>query len=446
MDLNERLENVAIVGAAGKMGSGISLLIANELARLKLSPEGKGKTFSLTLIDVNHTVLEGLLTYLRTQLKKLAEKKISWLREAYADRADLVENGDMIDAYVMDALSQLRPATTLSAAVGARMVFEAVNENEDLKVKLLGEVRKVADPDAWYLTNTSSIPISVLGKRLEIPSKIVGYHFYNPPAVQKLIEYITTDETDAVLKAAGETLAARLGKKIFHSADVAGFIGNGHFMRDGLHAIAAMEALRQGGDYAPAIYKINRVSQDWLLRPMGIFQLIDYVGVDVFKFILEVMDRYLPGQGLHSDFIDALFEKGILGGQRHDGSQKDGILGYTKGRPSAVYDLGKGEYVPFDPEGWCKTCDEELGPLPDGYRPWKALVRAKDRNAHLERHFAAVVKGETEGARLATDYLKASKAIAEKLVADGVAAGPDVVNGVLMNGFFHLYGPINDYV
>ena len=43
------------------------------------------------------------------------------------------------------------------------------------------------------------------------------------------------------------------------------------------------------------------------------------------------------------------------------------------------------------------------------------------------------------------DYLKASKAIGEELVADGVADSPDDVNGVLTNGFFHLYGPINEY-
>ncbi len=446
MILSERLENVAIVGAAGKMGSGISLLLANEMARLKISPEGAGKTFRLTLIDVSHKALEGLQMYLRTQLQKMAEKRANMLREAYASRADLVENAEIINEYVMDAMSLLRPATELSAAAGATMVFEAVNENEDLKVKLLSEVKRVAHPDAWYLTNTSSIPISTLGERLGIPSQIVGYHFYNPPAVQKLVEFITTDQTSPELKEGGYELAKRLGKKVFPSADVAGFIGNGHFMRDGLHAIATVEALRGDGDYAPAIYKVNRVSQDWLLRPMGIFQLIDYVGVDVFKFILAVMDRYLPGQGLHSDFIDALFEKGILGGQNHDGSQKDGILAYKKGRPAAVYDLKRGEYVPFDPEGWCKVCDEELGPLPEGYRPWKALVRAKDRGEALKRHFAAVVAGETEGARLATEYLKASKAIGERLVADGVAASADDVNGVLMNGFFHLYGPINDYV
>ena len=44
-------------------------------------------------------------------------------------------------------------------------------------------------------------------------------------------------------------------------------------MRDGLHAIAEADRLRKGGDWAPALYKMNRVSQEWLIRPMGIFQL-----------------------------------------------------------------------------------------------------------------------------------------------------------------------------
>jgi 3-hydroxyacyl-CoA dehydrogenase len=444
MNLSERLENVAVVGAAGKMGSGISLLLAVEMARMKLTPEGKGKTYRLTLIDRDHTALGGLLQYLNTQLVKIGEKKTSMLRALYAERPDLVENSDMIDAFVADALSVLRPAADLSASAGATLVFEAVNENEDLKVNLLSQVRGIAHPDAWYLTNTSSIPIASLAKRLEISGRIAGYHFYNPPAVQKLLEFITPGDTLPELKEAGMELARRLGKKVFPSADIAGFIGNGHFTRDGLHAIAAADTLRAGGDWAPALYKMNRVSQDWLLRPMGIFQLVDYVGVDVFKFILDVMDRYLPDQGLKSELIDALVDRGVLGGQNHDGSQKDGILRYTKGRPSAVYDLANGDYAAFN-EPWAKECDDELGALPDGFRPWKELLMAKDRAEALSAHFENLRGATTEGAKLGMEYLAASKAIGEKLVSDGVAAGAADVNGVLTNGFFHLYGPVNEY-
>jgi 3-hydroxyacyl-CoA dehydrogenase len=445
MDLSQRLENVAVLGAAGKMGSGISLLLAQELARTKLAPENKGKVFRLALIDVSEPALDGLLSYLRGQLLKMAEKSVGLLRGLYADRSDLVENGEIIQEFVASALSLVRPSTDMNTISGARLVFEAVFESEKLKLELLGKARKIADPDAWYLTNTSSIPIGGLDTKLELGGKIVGYHFYNPPAVQKLLELITSDDTLPELKQAGEVLAKRLGKKVFLANDIAGFIGNGHFMRDGLHAIAEADRLREGGDWAPALYKMNRVSQEWLLRPMGIFQLIDYVGVDVTGMILDVMNTYLPGQGLHSDFIDALVDKKVLGGQHHDGSQKDGILQYKKGKPVAVYELSKGEYVPFEASGLAETADRELGALPDGYRPWKALLMDKSKKEVLERHFGAVRTVETQGAQLALAYLKASKAIGEKLVSDGVANNPEDVNGVLTNGFFHLYGPINSY-
>ena len=61
MDLTERMQNVAVLGAAGKMGSGISLLLAQELARTRLTPEGKGKVFRLALIDLSEAALDGLL-------------------------------------------------------------------------------------------------------------------------------------------------------------------------------------------------------------------------------------------------------------------------------------------------------------------------------------------------------------------------------------------------
>ena len=444
MDLSDRLKNVAVLGAAGKMGSGISLLLARDLAMTKLAPENKDKVYRLALLDLNEAALDGLMNYLRVQLLKMGEKSVTQLRGLYADRKDLVENGDMIQEFVALAVSQLRPATEMDAVGGATLVFEAVFENEKLKIELLKKAKKYADPDAWYLTNTSSIPIGGLDTKLELGGRIAGYHFYNPPAVQKLLELITTDSTKPELKQAGEELAKRLGKKVFAANDIAGFIGNGHFMRDGLHAIAEADRLRDGGNWAPALYKMNRVSQEWLVRPMGIFQLIDYVGVDVTQMILGVMDTYLPGKGLHSDLIDALVDKKVLGGQHHDGSQKDGILRYERGKPVAVYELDKGEYVPFA-SGLAEAADKELGPLPDGYRPWKTLLMDRGKKEILDRHFADVKAAETEGAKLAVDYLKASKRIGDALVADGVALNADDVNGVLTNGFFHLYGPINDY-
>ncbi len=76
---------------------------------------------------------------------------------------------------------------------------------------------------------------------------------------------------------------------------------------------------------------------------MGIFQLIDYVGIDVVRFILAVMNPYNPSENLHSPLLDSLFDLNVKGGQNSDGSQKDGLLKYEKGKPVAVFDLQKKE-------------------------------------------------------------------------------------------------------
>jgi len=75
MNYEERLQNVSVLGAAGKMGSGILLLTALEMADLSLKPDAKGKKFVIHAIDVSDEALRGLMKYLRTQVIKAAEKR-----------------------------------------------------------------------------------------------------------------------------------------------------------------------------------------------------------------------------------------------------------------------------------------------------------------------------------------------------------------------------------
>ncbi|HQO49620.1 MAG TPA: 3-hydroxyacyl-CoA dehydrogenase NAD-binding domain-containing protein, partial [Bacteroidales bacterium] len=140
MNYDERLQHVAVLGAAGKMGSGILLLTAVEMADLSLKPENKGKTFVLNAIDLSDENLAGIMDYLRVQILKMAEKKLIWLRQMYADRADLIDNDEIINQYITDAMRIVRPTTAIEAAYRAKLVFEAVSENRALKVKLLSQI------------------------------------------------------------------------------------------------------------------------------------------------------------------------------------------------------------------------------------------------------------------------------------------------------------------
>lgn len=444
MNLDERLENVAVIGAAGKMGSGIGVLIAQEMAKLKLNSENRDRVYRLTLIDISERALDGLRGYMRAQLLKSAEKSTVLLRDLYADRKDLVENAEIIKEFVDDASAVLNFTTDITAAKEAHLIFEAIVENERIKIKVYKKLKRLCGDGTLFLTNTSSIPISFLDENAGLGGRLIGYHFYNPPVVQRLVEVIAAQRTVAELKTVGEELGNRLRKKLVPSHDVSGFIGNGHFVRDGLYALREVERLKGKHRYPGAVYIVNTVTQNFLIRPMGIFQLIDYVGIDVFQCILKVMRIHLGDKSLRSKIIDKMVKQKVFGGQYPDGSQKDGFLKYDKNRPVGIYNIGKQEYFSIE-DNWKKKQDAKIGQLPDGFMPWRSLLINPKKEEFLSRHFENLKKMKTLGAELALNFLKETKAIAEKLVTNGVANSADDVNAVLTNGFYWLYGPINNY-
>jgi 3-hydroxyacyl-CoA dehydrogenase len=362
----------------------------------------------------------------------------------YAHRTDLIENGEIIDQYVFDVMNVVRPVTTIESAYESTLVFEAIIENMPLKVKILSQIFTNSTTDPWVFTNTSSIPIHELDEQAKLGGRVLGFHFYNPPAVQKLVELIVTDKTKPELIEFAHAYAKNLKKIIVPSNDYAGFIGNGHFMRDALYGITEVEKLAKEMGFAEALYTINKVSQDYLIRPMGIFQLIDYVGIDVVRFIMNVMNPYLKNEELHSPLLEKLMELGVKGGQNSDGSQKDGFLKYEKGKPVAIFDPGTKAYVPI--EGLQASCDAKLGAMPASKVSWKGVVGKPNREEVFKKYFTELKGMDTYGAVLAKAYAKRSKDIGQLLVDSGVAQKAEDVNTVLLTGFFHAYGPINNYL
>ena len=440
MEYTERFKKVAVLGAAGKMGSGILLLTAMEMTDLWL--KDKNLEQELLAIDVSSKGLKGLLKYIEAQARRAAEKKTVILRKLYEDRDDLIENGEIIEAYVSDVLSMIQTTVHLEDAYGASLVFEAIKEDPQLKVTVLSELSENSGGNTWFFTNTSSIPIGELDDFAGLKGNIIGFHFYNPPAVQRLVELIPAEYTRQELKDFAVEFAKRLRKVLVPSSDFAGFIGNGHFMRDALYGIREAERLTEKYSLPEAIYIINLITQSWLIRPMGIFQLIDYVGVDVVSYIMKVMNPYLPEEELHSDLLDKFLQRDVRGGQYSDGSQKDGILKYERGRPVAVYDIEEGGYVNIDSFG--EKIESGLGSPPMKLK-WKDVNFSPSKNNVLDDYFKSLAESDSPGASLAMNYGKESGRIANLLVSSGVAATTDDVNKVLETGFYHAYGPVNNY-
>lgn len=438
MQLDQALTHVAVLGAAGKMGSGIALLILQEMARLQLENNGKKDpaSYVLKLIDINETAFPALREYLRDQLLKYAEKNINSLRQQYAQNKSLISNEEIIQAYVREALDLVFFETELEAAKNANLVFEAILENVELKAQALRTIADQSHHKGFFLTNTSSIPIQVLNEKAKLNNRVIGFHFYNPPAIQKLLEIIASPETDSTLINIANELAKRLKKIVVHSKDEAGFIGNGHMMREVVFACKKVEELSRDYSLEESIYLINRVTQDWLVRPMGIFQLMDYVGLDVCQHIGHIMRTYLKDPSLKVELIDRIVKNGVLGGQNPDGTQKNGFFSYSKHAIQGIYSLQKSSYIPLSDI----HVDHVLGDLPKGHLSWKAMQKEANKTFLLKSYFENLNAQNTWGSELAQDFLHHSFAIANKLVADGVAASLSDIDKVLIHGFYHLYG------
>lgn len=446
--LDECLKDVAVLGAAGKMGKGISLVLLQEITYTEAVACGKVGTgnYRLHLIDTNEEALEELPHYLKDQLLRFAEKNIGRLREAFASNPELVSNEEMVRAFVEGGLANIRPAMSFLRLKKCHMVFEAVAEDLAIKTKVYQSLKESCPPNCYFLSNTSSIPIEEINQCADLDNRVIGFHFYNPPPVQKLVELISGKHTNSELVSLSEELVKRLKKIVVPSNDIAGFIGNGHFMRDVQYACEKVqELIDQGHECHEALYLVNRVTQDYMIRPMGIFQLLDYVGVDICKRIFQVMTEHTEGKEFGHPLIDQLLSLNVKGGQNTDGSQRNGILQYEKGAVIGVYDCKTKDYCPVKGADWAAKCDEELGALPEGHHPWKLLLKDKVRGEKLGTYFQHLFEDSSLGARLARDHLLNSKEIAHRLVEDGIAQNVDDVNAVLQNGFYHLYGPVNSY-
>ena len=442
MQFDEALENVAILGAGGKMGSGIAFLLLKEMLKVELKKTGKTGSgqFRLYLIDANPQCFSSLRTYLHKQLLKSAEKEINSLRQLYSQNPRLVSNEEIIQDYIRGALDHLYFDTHVESAKNATLIFEAILEDLETKVQVFHRIQEQEEKKRFYLTNTSSIPIHLLSEKAGLAGCLIGYHFYNPPAIQKLLEIVIPSEADPDLVRIADELAERLKKIVVYSQDVAGFIGNGHMIREIVFACQKAEGLSSEYPDFESIYMVNRVTQDWLMRPMGIFQLMDYVGLDVCKHICGIMRTYLPDQALKVPLLEQMLEKGCKGGQNPDGSQKNGFFSYTKEGVSGIYSLKEMKYISWSDESWRHSCDERLGELPQGHAAWKSLHKEQHPEPSIKRCLKHVLEENTLGSKLAQDFLENSFLISRKLVDDHAARSMHDVETVLKNGFYHLYG------
>jgi 3-hydroxybutyryl-CoA dehydrogenase len=175
----------------------------------------------------------------------------------------------------------------LDAVERADLVIESVPESISLKIETFRSVALHAQPHALFASNTSALSITEMAAATGRPGRFAGMHFFNPVHVMKLIELIrgleTSQQTIDALRAVGE----RMGKEIVVVNEAPGFVTSR------INALIGNEAFRMLQEGVASAEDIDKALKLGLNHPMGPFEMVDLVGLDVRLSILEFLHRSL---------------------------------------------------------------------------------------------------------------------------------------------------------
>jgi 3-hydroxybutyryl-CoA dehydrogenase len=238
-----KVERVGVVGA-GTMGAGIAQVAA----------------------------LGGYETRLHDPVPAALENGIDRLHRALAKGAT---KGLWSEAEAETASDKIGGAASLADLSECDLVIEAAPEDLELKRELFAALAAACGPEAILASNTSSLPVTAIAVATPGRERVVGMHFFNPPALMKLVEVVATAESSAEALDATAEVGVRMGRTPIRAKDSPGFIANR------LARPFTLESLRMLADGVADSETIDRVCRIGGGFRMGPFELIDLIGLDV---------------------------------------------------------------------------------------------------------------------------------------------------------------------
>ena len=182
-----------------------------------------------------------------------------------------------------EALSRISYGTELGALSDRRLVIEAVVEDLEVKTELFRRLDAIASDETILASNTSSLSLTEMAAAVHRPDRVIGFHFFNPVPVMRLVEIIRTIATSERTTAWVTEFARGLGKEVINVQDRPGFLVNRLLIPFILDAVRLLEA---GVGSAP---DIDRSMVLGCGHPMGPLTLCDFVGLDTVQRIAEIM-------------------------------------------------------------------------------------------------------------------------------------------------------------
>ncbi len=276
--LRSDIKTIGIIGS-GTMGRGIIISFALN-------------GYKTIVYDINDTVLENASKLIDKELGRSVEKK----KITEEDKGK--------------AVSSIKFSSDLNKMKESDFVIEAAPEILDLKVSLFQKLDEICGEDVILSSNTSSLSLTMLSTKVKKnPERVVGMHFFNPANIMKLVELVAGDFTsEEALKITLE-LTKKIKKTPVTAKDTPAFIVN---------RIARPfygEALRILSEGSSDVKTIDSVMKDCGGFPMGPFELMDLIGIDInFSVTSSVYEAFFNDPKYRPNFIQKkMVDSGLLG-------------------------------------------------------------------------------------------------------------------------------------
>ena len=282
-----KVSKVGVLGA-GLMASQFALLF---LRRLEVP---------VVITDVSQERIDKGLEYITNELDKLVEKG----RLSRDNRNRYVGN--------------LSGSLDYAAFADCDWVIEAVFEELKIKQEVFAKIEEVVSEECILATNTSSLSVDAMAKTLKHPSRLVGFHFFNPVAVMPLVEVVRAKKSSDEAVATAMEVAKNLKKTAVITSDSAGFVVNrllGYLLGE------AMRAVDEGASFEEVASAIAPLG-----LPMNPFDLLELVGLKVGAHVLDSMHAFNSERFYASENLHKLAEHGKL----LERDAKGKIKGYDK--------------------------------------------------------------------------------------------------------------------
>ena len=280
--------------------------------------------------DMGHGIaacclMGGYTVVLRDIEQKYVDKGMAGIKASF-DK--FKEKGKMTPEAYTDALARLIPMVDLQTAVkDADFIIEAVPEKLDLKKSIFADLDKYAPKHAILASNTSNISITEIASATSRPEKVIGYHFFNPAILMKLVEVTKGGKTADESIQIGYDIAKKIKKvPVIVKKDSPGFICN----RVNEPTLLLLSKILEAGHPTPEEFDAALKP----IMPMPPFELVDYVGIDVAVHGMNYFSQVLSQDYKPSDAIMSYLKSGNLGKKTGKG-----FYDWSKGRPAI--DLAK---------------------------------------------------------------------------------------------------------